>query len=47
MNDFVQGFMKGAKETPLGFFAPAIAIWRLLVGVTNSLTKQKNDEQHA
>ena len=47
MNDFVQGFMKGAKETPLGFFAPAIAIWRLLVGVTNSLTKQKSDEQHA
>jgi hypothetical protein len=31
MDDFVQGFIKGAKETPLGFFAPAIAIWRLLL----------------
>lgn len=41
MNDFLQGFVKGAKETPKGFFAPAIAIWRLLVGVTESLTKEK------
>lgn len=41
MNDFLQGFVKGAKETPRGFFAPAIAIWRLLVGVTESLTKEK------
>lgn len=47
MNDFVQGFIKGAKETPRGFFAPAIAIWRLLVGVTDSLTKQKNGARHA
>lgn len=42
MNDFMQGFIKGAKETPRGFFAPAIAIWRLLVGVSDSLTSQKN-----
>ena len=41
MNDFLQGFVKGAKETPRGFFAPAIAIWRLLVSVTESLTKEK------
>ena len=41
MNEFLQGFIKGAKETPLGFFAPAIALWRLLVGVTESLTKDK------
>ncbi len=41
MNDFLQGFVKGAKETPKGFFAPAIAIWRLLVGVTESLIKEK------
>lgn len=38
MNDFFQGFIKGAKETPKAYFAPAIAIWRLLVGVSNSLT---------
>lgn len=47
MNDFMQGFIKGAKETPVGFFAPAIAIWRLLVGVSDSLTKQKNGTKHA
>lgn len=39
MNDFIQGFIKGAKETPRIFFAPAIAIWRLLVDVTDSLVK--------
>lgn len=37
MSAFVQGFMKGARETPRGYFAPVVAIWRLLVGVTNSL----------
>ena len=41
MNDFTQGFIKGAKETPRMFFAPAIAIWRLLVSVTDSLVKQE------
>jgi hypothetical protein len=41
MNDFVQGFIKGAKETPKGYFAPAIAVWRLLVVVTESLTKEQ------
>lgn len=41
MNEFLQGFIKGAKETPRGFFAPAIAIWRLLVGVSESLIKEK------
>ena len=41
MNDFVKGFIKGAQETPRGFFAPAVAVWRLLVGVTDSLLKQK------
>lgn len=47
MTDFVRGFIKGAKETPRGFFAPAIAIWRLFVGVTDSLLKQKNGVKHA
>lgn len=47
MNDFLQGFIKGAKETPRGFFAPAVAIWRLLVGVTESLVKSKNSTKHA
>jgi hypothetical protein len=41
MNDFMKGFIKGAKETPRGFFAPAIAIWRLLVNTTESLLVDK------
>lgn len=41
MNEFFQGFIKGAKETPKGFFVPAIALWRLLVEVSESLIKEK------
>ncbi|MBZ0291753.1 MAG: hypothetical protein K8L99_04215 [Anaerolineae bacterium] len=47
MNEFVQGFIKGAKETPKGFFAPAIALWRLLVGVSESLLKDKARQHRA
>lgn len=43
MNDFVKGFIKGAKETPRGFFAPAVAIWRMLIDTSDSLTKDKNN----
>lgn len=43
MNEFMQGFIKGAKETPKGFFAPAVAIWRLLISVTDSLLRKKDD----
>ena len=39
MKDFLDGFIKGAKETPRAFFAPAIAIWRLLVSTTDSLLR--------
>ena len=45
MSDLWEGFLKGAKETPMGFVAPLIAIWRLLVGVTESLLS--NGEKHA
>lgn len=38
MNAFLDGLIKGAKETPRAFFAPAIAVWRLLVSTTDSLT---------
>lgn len=41
MRDFVQGFIKGAQETPHGFFAPAVAIWRLLWDTTESLINPK------
>jgi hypothetical protein len=37
MNDFLAGFVKGARETPRAFFAPAVAIWRLFYTVTESL----------
>jgi hypothetical protein len=30
MNVFWQGCIKAARETPRGFFAPAVALWRLL-----------------
>ena len=44
MNEFMKGFIKGAKETPIGFFAPLIAVWRLLKGVTDSLTSSKDEK---
>jgi hypothetical protein len=37
MRDFIDGFVKGAKETPRGYFAPAVAIWCLLVETTERL----------
>lgn len=42
MNDFVTGFIKGAKETPRGFFAPLVAVWRSLLSVTESLVHSSN-----
>lgn len=44
MNAFIRGFIKGAKETPRGFFAPAIAVWRLLLDTTESLVNGKGKE---
>ncbi len=44
MNDFIQGFKKGAKETPLAYFAPAIALLRLFYGVTESLVRSPDDQ---
>lgn len=45
MSDFVQGFIKGAKETPVAFFAPAIAIWTLLLSTTESLIEPASKSQ--
>lgn len=42
MRDFMQGFIKGAEETPRMFFAPAIAVWRLLLETTESLAGSKS-----
>jgi len=30
MSEFWAGFLAAARETPRGFFAPAVALWRLL-----------------
>lgn len=46
MNDFVKGFVKGAKETPKAYFFPAIALWRLFYGVFESLLKDST-KRHA
>lgn len=37
MNEFIAGFIEGAKETPRAYFAPLIALWRLLASTTESL----------
>ena len=41
MSEFVRGFIQGVRETPKGFFAPAVAIWRVLLATTESLTRTK------
>ncbi len=35
--EFWSGFVKGAKETPLAYFAPAVAAWRLLVSTSEHM----------
>lgn len=37
MKELLEGFIKGAKETPQGYFAPAVALWQLLYETTASL----------
>ena len=27
----IKGFIKGAKETPRGYFAPLVTLWRVLI----------------
>lgn len=44
---FWTGFVIGIKETPRGFFAPAIAIWNLLSSTTDEILKSKNGTKHA
>ncbi|HEX7326930.1 MAG TPA: hypothetical protein VF428_00125 [Casimicrobiaceae bacterium] len=41
MSEFLAGFLEGAKETPRAYFAPLIAIWRLLYTETSSLLTTK------
>ncbi len=47
MHDFLQGFVHGARETPRGFFAPAVAVWLLIVAlidVTESLLHNRTNK---
>ena len=37
--DFKSGFVQGAKETPRGFFAPIIALFRWMSQVTDEVMK--------
>ena len=39
MKEFWEGFVSGAKETPRAFFAPAVAVWHLLLETTEQLTE--------
>ena len=39
MRDFWRGFIAGAKETPRGFFAPLIVIWRLFIFIYDGALK--------
>lgn len=41
MREFLRGFIQGARETPKGYFAPAIAVWHLLLNATELLTSKK------
>lgn len=37
MKTFLHGFLRGVRVRPLAYFAPAIALWRLLLHTTDSL----------
>jgi hypothetical protein len=45
MSEFLQGFIKGAQETPRGFFAPLIAVWGLLVNSTDSTLRRRTGKK--
>ena len=37
MRDFMEGFLHGVRVSPVAYFAPLIAIWRLLLQTTVEL----------
>lgn len=41
IKDFIKGFLYGARETPVAYLAPAIAIWRLLRDTSESLMRKE------
>jgi len=36
--DFWQGFQRGVRVNRMAYFAPLIAVWRLLLNTTDALT---------
>ena len=44
MRDFIQGFMKGVRETPRGFFAPAVMLCRLFIRTYDTALQVKRDQ---
>ena len=42
MKEFFDGFVSGIKETPLAFFAPAVALWLVLLDTTELLIAAEN-----
>jgi hypothetical protein len=44
MTSFLTGFIKGVNETPLGFFAPAIVLWRVLVDGSEKVIAYRGSE---
>lgn len=52
MKEFFKGFVEGARQTPKGYFAPAVvawrglaALWRKLVSTTDELTARKQADR--
>ena len=43
MTGFRDGFINGVKVTPRAFFAPAVALWRLLQETTDDLIAGSNE----
>ncbi len=39
MRDFIEGFVRGARETPRAYFAPTVALWKLLLDTTERLVR--------
>ena len=45
MKDLLEGFVSGVKETPRAFFAPVVAIWRVLLETTKELISSGKGEK--
>lgn len=44
MSLFITGLINGVNVSPLGYLAPAIILWKLLVDGSENLTTQKGSK---